>query len=75
MARKPGAARTLPLPSLQAALVQPPVLVSGMGRIDRSGRVADRAITQALNWQAGCGPLRAPGPRLPGPVIIVAARC
>ncbi|HEY3954410.1 MAG TPA: hypothetical protein VGM53_13625, partial [Streptosporangiaceae bacterium] len=53
---KPGgrpAASTLPLPSLQAALTQPPDLVYGMGRIDRSGRVADRAITQALNWQAG----------------------
>jgi hypothetical protein len=24
-----------------------------MGRIDRSGRVPDRAITRALNWQAG----------------------
>ncbi len=47
------AARTLPLPSLPAVPGQPPDLVYGMGRIDRSGRVADRAITQALNWQAG----------------------
>jgi len=47
------AARTLPLPSLPAVPGSPPDLVYGMGRIDRSGRVGDRAITQALNWQAG----------------------
>jgi hypothetical protein len=28
-------------------------VVYGMGRIDASGRVADRVVTQALGWQLG----------------------
>lgn len=54
--RQPGhppAASTLPLASPPAFPAAPPDVVYGMGRIDASGRVADRAITQALNWQAG----------------------
>jgi hypothetical protein len=28
-------------------------VIYGMGRIDASGRVADRVVTQALGWQLG----------------------
>jgi hypothetical protein len=30
-------------------------VVYGLGRIDASGRVADRAIISALGWRAGTG--------------------
>ncbi|CAM3413515.1 AbrB/MazE/SpoVT family DNA-binding domain-containing protein [Kibdelosporangium persicum] len=47
-------ARVLPLavpPDLPAA---PPVdVIYGMGRIDASGRIADRGVTRALGWQIG----------------------
>ena len=53
-ARAPAAARTLPL---VVPPVRPPVLgrdvVYGFGRIDRSGRVADRTVTGALGWRGG----------------------
>src|SRR6516164_11742978 len=45
----PGASRPMPLAS-------PPVrpgVVYGFGRIDASGRVADRVTTAALGWRAG----------------------
>jgi hypothetical protein len=53
--RRPGgprAVRPLPLPS-------PPDradVVYGFGRIDASGRVADRMIITALGWRGGAGP-------------------
>jgi hypothetical protein len=52
----PGRARaTFPLP-LASPPGSPPVLrdvVYGIGRIDASGRVADRAIAAALSWRGG----------------------
>jgi hypothetical protein len=51
---RPGAAGTLPLP---ASPGQAPALaadvVYGLGRIDASGRVADRTVTCALGWRGG----------------------
>jgi len=51
---RPGAAGTLPLP---ASPGQAPALaadvVYGLGRIDASGRVADRTVTRALGWHDG----------------------
>jgi bifunctional DNA-binding transcriptional regulator/antitoxin component of YhaV-PrlF toxin-antitoxin module len=46
---QPGAGRPMPLASPPAR----PDVVYGFGRIDASGRVADRAITSALGWQPG----------------------
>jgi len=46
---KPGARRPMPLASPPAR----PDVVYGFGRIDASGRVADRAITSALGWRPG----------------------
>jgi hypothetical protein len=52
----PGRARAAsPLP-LASPPGSPPVLqdvVYGIGRIDASGRVADRAIADALGWRSG----------------------
>jgi hypothetical protein len=45
----PGAARPMPLASPPGR----PDVVYGFGRIDASGRVADRAITSALGWRPG----------------------
>jgi bifunctional DNA-binding transcriptional regulator/antitoxin component of YhaV-PrlF toxin-antitoxin module len=48
---KRGASRVRPLP-----LAQPPArtdVVYGLGRIDASGRIADRAVTTALGWSSG----------------------
>jgi len=51
-ARAPAAARTLPL-AVRPALRRPPALgrdvVYGLAHLDRSGRVADRAVTGALD--------------------------
>ena len=51
---RPGAAGPLPLP---ASPGQAPALaadvVYGLGRIDASGRVADRTVTRALGWHDG----------------------
>ena len=50
----PGAVRTLPLaapPELAPALAAD--VVYGLGRIDTSGRVADRTVTRALGWRGG----------------------
>ncbi|NRN71395.1 AbrB family looped-hinge helix DNA binding protein [Kibdelosporangium sp. 4NS15] len=47
-------ARVLPLavpPELPAAV--PVDVIYGMGRIDASGRIADRGVTRALGWQTG----------------------
>nr|CEL13515.1 hypothetical protein [Kibdelosporangium sp. MJ126-NF4] len=47
-------ARTLPLAVPPPPPIPPPVdVIYGMGRIDASGRVADRGVTQALGWQVG----------------------
>ena len=51
---RPGTAGTLPLP---ASPEQAPALtadvVYGLGRIDASGRVADRTVSFALGWCGG----------------------
>ena len=51
---RPGAAGPLPL---AASPGQAPALaadvVYGLGRIDASGRVADRTVTRALGWHGG----------------------
>ena len=51
---RPGAAGPLPLP---ASPGQAPALaadvVYGLGRMDASGRVADRTVTRALGWHDG----------------------
>jgi bifunctional DNA-binding transcriptional regulator/antitoxin component of YhaV-PrlF toxin-antitoxin module len=46
-----GVARSLPLAGPPAS--PPPDVVYGIGRVDASGRVADRAVTCALGWDAG----------------------
>jgi hypothetical protein len=53
MPGRPGAARSLPLARPPATLSLPAGVVYGMGRIDASGRVCDRAVTATLSWQAG----------------------
>jgi hypothetical protein len=45
----PGAARPMPLASPPGR----PEVVYGFGRIDASGRVADRATIAALGWRGG----------------------
>jgi bifunctional DNA-binding transcriptional regulator/antitoxin component of YhaV-PrlF toxin-antitoxin module len=46
--------RTLPLAVPPTPPPTTPAdVIYGMGRIDASGRVADRTITQALGWQPG----------------------
>jgi hypothetical protein len=46
---KPGAGRPVPL----ASPLGRPEVVYGFGRIDASGRVADRATIAALGWRGG----------------------
>ena len=46
---KPGAGRLMPLASPPGR----PGVVYGFGRIDASGRVADRVTTAALGWRRG----------------------
>ena len=46
---KPGAGRPMPLASPPGR----PDMVYGFGRIDASGRVADRATIAALGWRGG----------------------
>ena len=46
---KPGAGRPMPLASPPGR----PDVVYGFGRIDASGRVADRATMAALGWRGG----------------------
>jgi bifunctional DNA-binding transcriptional regulator/antitoxin component of YhaV-PrlF toxin-antitoxin module len=48
-----GAARRLPVAALPVIPAAPDDVRYGLGRIDASGRVADRAITAALGWQPG----------------------
>jgi hypothetical protein len=51
----PGRARRpLPLPGSPPGVpLAPAGVIYGMGRIDASGRVADRAVTCALGWTRG----------------------
>ena len=46
---KPGAGRPMPLASPPGR----PDVVYGFGRIDASGRVADRVTIAALGWRGG----------------------
>jgi bifunctional DNA-binding transcriptional regulator/antitoxin component of YhaV-PrlF toxin-antitoxin module len=48
-----GAARRLPVAAASVIPAVPDDVLYGLGRIDSSGRVADRAITSALGWHAG----------------------
>jgi hypothetical protein len=48
-----GAARRLPVAAVPVIPVVPDDVRYGLGRIDESGRVADRTITSALGWHAG----------------------
>jgi bifunctional DNA-binding transcriptional regulator/antitoxin component of YhaV-PrlF toxin-antitoxin module len=43
----------LPVAAVPAVPAAPADVVYGFGRIDASGRVADRAITSALGWRPG----------------------
>ncbi len=48
-----GTARTLPVAVVPVIPAAPDDVLYGFGRIDASGRVADRAATSALGWQPG----------------------
>jgi bifunctional DNA-binding transcriptional regulator/antitoxin component of YhaV-PrlF toxin-antitoxin module len=48
----PGPARALPLTQLQH-LPRETSMLYGIGRVDSSGRVANREIIEALHWQPG----------------------
>ena len=50
---RPAAVRPLPMADPAAALSVPADVVYGTGRIDASGRVADRAVSCALGWREG----------------------
>lgn len=53
--QRPGSATGRPLPLAHAEPVPPAPedVVYGIGRIDASGRIADRTVTSALGWSAG----------------------
>jgi hypothetical protein len=48
-----GTARRLPVAVVPVVPAVPAEVVYGFGRIDASGRVADRAITGVLGWRPG----------------------
>jgi hypothetical protein len=48
-----GAARRLPVAAVPAVPSVPRDVIYGLGRMDSSGRVADRAVTSVLGWQPG----------------------
>jgi hypothetical protein len=50
---RPGAGRRLPVAAVPVIPAAPAEVVYGFGRIDASGRIADRAITSALGWRPG----------------------
>lgn len=55
-ARRPGRAgpvRRLPAATVPVIPEAPQDVVYGFGRIDASGRVADRAVTSVLGWRPG----------------------
>lgn len=49
----PGTLRRLPLAAPPASAPVPCETPYGIGRIDASGRVSDRAVTCALGWRGG----------------------
>jgi bifunctional DNA-binding transcriptional regulator/antitoxin component of YhaV-PrlF toxin-antitoxin module len=48
-----GAVRRMPLAAPPGVQAVPRDVVYGIGRIDSSGRVADRTVIDALGWRAG----------------------
>src|SRR5262245_34366877 len=50
---RPAPARRLPMATVPEVPVVPDDVLYGFGRMDESGRVADRAMTSALGWQPG----------------------
>ena len=50
---RPPTARRLPVAAAPDVPVVPDDVLYGFGRMDESGRVADRAMTTALGWRAG----------------------
>ena len=50
---RPAVARRLPVAAVPDVPVVPDDVLYGFGRMDSSGRVADRAMTSALGWQPG----------------------
>jgi hypothetical protein len=50
---RPGTARRLPVAAAPEVPTVPDGVLYGFGRIDASGRVADRAMTSALGWRRG----------------------
>jgi hypothetical protein len=50
---RPGTARRLPAAAAPEVPAVPDDVLYGFGRMDESGRVADRAMTSALGWQPG----------------------
>jgi bifunctional DNA-binding transcriptional regulator/antitoxin component of YhaV-PrlF toxin-antitoxin module len=50
---RPGTARRLPVAAAPEVPAVPDDVMYGFGRIDESGRDADRAMTSALGWQPG----------------------
>ena len=46
-------ARRLPVSATPEVLAVPDDVLYGFGRMDESGRVADRTMTTALDWQPG----------------------
>jgi hypothetical protein len=76
----PAAVRPLPMAGPAAALSVPSGVVYGIGRIDASGRITDRAITSALGWRDGdrltltASPGVMTARRDPGGMVTVPAR-
>jgi bifunctional DNA-binding transcriptional regulator/antitoxin component of YhaV-PrlF toxin-antitoxin module len=50
---RPGTVRRLPVAVAPEVRKIPDDVAYGFGRMDESGRVADRAMTSALGWQPG----------------------
>ena len=50
---RPGMARRLPVAAAPEVPAVPDDVLYGFGRMDESGRVADRAMTSALGWRPG----------------------
>ena len=50
---RPATPRRLPVATVPEVPVVPDDVLYGLGRMDESGRVADRAMTSALGWQPG----------------------
>jgi hypothetical protein len=50
---KPATARRLPMAAAPQVPAVPDDVVYGFGRMDSSGRVADRAMTSVLGWRRG----------------------